>query len=174
MANKPSESASKPRVVLDVNPLKRLVELLSNTVDFVEQTGPLETAIAETKTRLQTARDEESALTATVSTLKEEISKLTSKKADHLARIDAMLADAQAQADQMKADAKKKYTLKMDDATSAANQIIAAAEARAAEVDGATTSAKQNLADTLAAIENAAKERTTLQKAIDGLKAKFI
>lgn len=160
-------------VQLDINPLKRLVEVLSNAVDFVEQTGPMEQALVETSKRLDALRAEESATRTSVETLTAEIKALTGKKADHVSRIEILVSNAQAQADNILAEARNtaKETKKKADA--AAEKIIADANARAAEVDAQTTKAQDELAAITDAIANAAKERTTLQKAIDSLKAKF-
>ena len=158
---------------MDTKTLTKLAETFTEVVDFINKTGPLEQAIAETNARLSAAKAEEQSLAASVANLNADISKLTSKKAEHLTRIDTMLTDATSQAAYIVEEAKiyNKTAKKKADAN--AESIIVDANARAAEVDKQTDIARQDLADTLAAIENASKERTTLQKAIDNLRAKF-
>ncbi len=158
---------------MDTKTLTKLAETFTEVVDFINKTGPLEQATSEANARLDAARKEEASLAATTSSLTTDIKALTSKKAEHVLKAQAVVDDANAQAASLVEEAKATARVTKKKADANAESIIADANARAAEIDAATAAAKQVLADTLAAIENASKERTTLQKAIDNLRAKF-
>lgn len=151
----------------------RVFQAIIDIADAMEGISSLEQAAKEANARLVSVREEEASIAGSVASLSADIKALTSKKADHLTRIDIMLADANAQSAQTIEDAKTYAKALSQKAGAKAESIIADANVRASEIDAATTAAKQVLADTLAAIENASKEKGTLQKAIDNLRAKF-
>lgn len=151
----------------------KVFQAIIDAADVIDQLSSLDNAVLESKKRLEVSKAEEASVLAGIEGLKAEIKALTGKKSDASVRAEKMLADAEAQAKELVvlANADKDGILK--NAHTMAMGIVAEAEQKAAKINGDIEIAKTQLDAINAEIAEKSKERTSLQKAIDGIKAKF-